>query len=324
VIDALSDVLRAVRLTGAAFFEVKAAVPWVAEAPDPQAVGRHFMPGAEHVIEYHGVSAGTCWVGVVGEPQIQLFAGDIIVFPHGDPHVLSNPPGLRGGPDIDALKAAGRADVPITLAVGGGGNERAEIVCGFLACDARPFNPLLSALPRVIHVPGTGKGAATRRGLIELALRESNAARPGSSCVLARVSELLFVEVVREYLDTLPVEKVGWLAGLRDENIGRALQKLHAQPAHAWTLDELAREIGMSRSSMAERFTHLLGVPPMQYLTQWRLQLAAELLHTGQVSLAEIAQRVGYSSEFALSRAFKRSYGVAPAFYRRRAAADRG
>lgn len=326
MIDTLSDVLRAVRLTGAAFFELKTCVPWVVEATAPLELGRHFMPGAEHVIEYHAVSSGSCWVGLMGQPQLQLNEGDIIVFPHGDPHVLSNPPGLRGGPEIDTIKAAGRAELPLSFSLGdtgaGDGSERAQVVCGFLGCDVRPFNPLLSALPRMIHVPGTGAGAATRRGLIALAVRESTTPRPGGGSILARVSELLFVEIVREYIETLPEGNNGWLAGLRDDNIGRALQRLHARPAHGWTLEELAKEIGMSRSSMAERFTDLLGVPPMQYLAQWRLQLAGELLRTSEVSLAEIAQRVGYSTEFALSRAFKRSYGIAPGYYRRGAGDD--
>lgn len=315
--DTLSDVLRAVRLTGAAFLELETCVPWVAEAPAPPELGRHFLPGAEHVIEYHAVNSGRCWAGLWGEAQVELNEGDIIVFPHGDPHVLSNPPGLRGGPEFAALKAAGRAALPIPVTLGGQGGERAEVVCGFLGCDARPFNPLISALPRVIHVRGTGPGAAARRELLGLALRESGAPRQGSSTILARVCELLFVEVVREYIETLAEDKVGWLAGLRDPNISRALQRLHTEPAKDWSLDDLAKEAGMSRSSLVERFSHLVGMPPMQYLAQWRLQLAAELLRTTELSLAAIAAQVGYSTEFALSRAFKRHYGVAPGSYRR-------
>ncbi|HEX3770405.1 MAG TPA: AraC family transcriptional regulator, partial [Polyangiaceae bacterium] len=201
-----------------------------------------------------------------------------------------------------------------------GGRERAEVICGFLGCDARPYNPLLSALPRVMHVRSAGAGVIPR--FIEIALAESLAPRSGSECVLARLSELLFVEVVRRYVADLPPEQTGWLAGLRDDTIGRALEKLHQRPAHPWTLEELAKECAMSRSSLAERFALFVGIPPIQYLAQWRIQLAASLLRTTKASLAEIAAQVGYGSEAALSRAFKRQVGVAPAPYRRGAALE--
>src|SRR5262249_30138644 len=158
------------------------------------------------------------------------------------------------------------------------GAERAEVICGFLGCDARPFNPLLSTLPRMIHLPRRDSDDRSLEHLVKLALAESMAQRAGGEVVLARLSELLFVEVVRRHLATLSPEEVGWLAGLRDDNVGRALGKLHLRPAHGWSLDELAREVGLSRSVFAERFTHFVGVPAMQYLSQWRMQLAAQLL----------------------------------------------
>jgi AraC-like DNA-binding protein len=152
--------------------------------------------------------------------------------------------------------------------------------------------------------------------LVELAVAESNQERAGGECVLSKLSELLFVEVVRRYIAQMPPETVGWFAGMRDENVGRALQRLHERPSHDWSLEELGKECGLSRSVLAERFAQLVGVPPIQYLAQWRIQLAASLLRSGKSSLAEIADRVGYGSEAALSRAFKRQVGVAPAFYR--------
>lgn len=315
--DALSDVLRGVRLTGAVFFAVDACAPWVAEAPPASVVGPHILPGVEHVIEYHVVTSGSCWGGLLDEPAIRLGAGDVIVFPQGDSHVMASAPGMRGHPDLEEYRAAAMQRLPISVSVGSGSGERAELICGFLGCDARPFNPLLSALPRVIHIATSDdKGSLVRR-FMELALAESSARSSGSDCVLSRLSELLFVEVVRRYVASLPSENVGWLSGLRDETVGRALQKLHQSPARAWSLEELAREVGVSRSTLAERFAHFVGVPPIQYLTQWRMQLAASLLRTTNLGLAEIAERVGYGSEAALSRAFKRSVGVAPAPYRR-------
>jgi len=223
---------------------------------------------------------------------------------------------MRGEMRLEAMRAVTRQRVPLTMSIHGGGPDRARLVCGFLGCDARPFNPLLDALPRVIHLRAA-EGDDVLRKLVELAVVESAEPRPGGDCALSRLSELLFVEVVRRYVAQLPVEGVGWFAGLRDDNVGRALGKLHQRPAHDWSLEELARACGLSRSVLAERFAELVGIPPIQYLAQWRIQLAASLLRSGKASLAEIADRVGYGSEAALSRAFKRQLGIAPALYRR-------
>jgi len=315
-IDTLSDVLRAVRLTGAVFFSVDASTPWVAEAPPARELGEHVMPGVEHVIEYHVMKCGTAWGGIVGEEPVHLETGDVIVFPQGDPHVLSSAPGMRA-PAGRRAPPRTFTRLPISIRHEGGGPERAEIVCGFIGCDLRPFNPLLAALPRVIHIPRRGADDSVFAQLVTLAVAESAGHAEGSESMLARVSELLFVEVVRRYVATLPPEQRGWLAGLRDERIGRVLGVVHHRPAHPWSLDELAQEAGMSRSNLAESFANLVGIPPMQYLAQWRMQLAATLLSTTSLGLAEIAGRVGYGSEAALSRAYKRSVGVAPADWRR-------
>jgi AraC-like DNA-binding protein len=316
-VDTLSEVLRAVRLTGAVFFSIDASAPWVAETPASREVGPRIMPGVEHVIEYHLIVSGSCWGGIVDETPVRLGSGDIIVFPQGDAHVMSSAPGMRGLPNAEAMRKAQESRLPVAIDLRGGGAERAEVICGFLGCDARPFNPLLSTLPRVLHVPRDPAGDGVLEQLVKLALAESTVTRAGSDAVLARLSELLFVEVVRRHLATLPPETCGWLAGLRDDSIGRVLGKLHDRPAYGWGLEELAREVGMSRSVLAERFTHFVGVPPMQYLAQWRMQLAATLLSTTSMGLSEIAERIGYGSEAALSRAYKRWVGVAPADWRR-------
>ena len=288
-------------------------------------IAPHIGGGVEHVVNYHVVTSGTCWAGLVGEPAFRIEAGDIVAFPHGDPHVLSSEPGMRGRADADVYQAASRQNVPFCVSLPGGGPAGAGLVCGFLGCDARPFNPLLAALPRVIHLPAAREGTAAARGLIDLALAESTAPRPGSQGVLSRLSEVLLVEIVRfsrPRRAARPSRRDGSRAS-RTQIVGPALNNLHQRPTTVWTLARLAKEVGTSRSVLAARFTRLVGMPPMQYLARWRMQMAATLLRTTPAGLAEIAERVGYGSEAALSRAFKRSLGVAPAYYRRDPAQDR-
>jgi len=316
--DVLSEVLRAVRLTGAVFFKVDAWAPWVAEAPAAKWIAPHVMPGAEHVIEYHLITRGSCWAGIVGDTPVQLSAGDVIVFPQGDAHTVSSAPGMRG-PDADPELFRRPADVqlPIAMSLNTAGPEKTEVLCGFIGCDARPFNPLLATLPRALHVKREqiGDGALLEH-LMRAAVGESGAPKPGSETMLSRLSELLFIEIVRHYCAQLPSDTKGWLAGLRDDVIGRSLSILHDRPAEPWSLESLAREVGLSRSALAERFHSFVGTPPMQYLARWRMQLAASLLSGSQLTLSQVAERVGYGSETALSRAFKRLVGVAPSAWR--------
>lgn len=319
--DTLSDVLRAVRLTGAVFFDVDARAPWVAEAPAACEVAPFIMPGAEHVIEYHLVTVGTCYGALIGGTPVELHSGDLIIFPQGDAHVISSAPGMRSVPDLAAHRRANGVQLPIQLQEGGNG-EPIGVICGFLGCDARPFNPLLATLPRALVVRKEQLSARhppalqSLAPLIALAVSESKARRSGSECALARLSELLFVEAIRAYVETLSAEQSGWLAGLRDPHVGRALSLLHARPSRPWAIEDLSREIGLSKSVLIERFVHFVGVPPIQYLAKWRMQLASERLRGTTESLAEIAERVGYGSESAFSRAFKRLVGVPPTSFR--------
>jgi AraC-like DNA-binding protein len=313
--DALSDVLRAVRLTGAVFFDVQASEPWVAESPPGSTIVGSIFPGADHLMSYHVVTHGHAWASVEGEPAIRLAAGDIIVFPHGDPHAMSSAPGLREPPDLSLFRRPSDRHLPFALSMGEAHDDAAHIVCGFLGCDARPFNPLLASLPRVIRVSDPAGGAIGP--LARFAAAESKEPRIGGECVLGRLSELMFVDVVRRYLETLPAGRTGWLAALREPFVGRALTAMHGNPARAWTLESLAREVGLSRSALAERFTHIVGQPPMHYLTNWRMQLAASLLLSGVDGVAHVAERVGYESEAAFSRAFKKAVGVAPGQWRK-------
>ena len=215
---------------------------------------------------------------------------------------------------LDAAQQRGR--LPLTIRMGVDAQPCTQVVCGFLGCDARPFNPLLMHLPRAIHLRREASDGALQ-SFVELALEESETRAAGSECALARLSELMFVDVIRRHLAGLPPGQTGWLAGLRDELVGRCLGKLHDEPARAWTLETLAREVGMSRSTLMERFSHFVGVPPMQYLAQWRMHLAAGKLTSSSKSLATIAGEVGYGSEPAFSRAFKRELGIAPARFRK-------
>ncbi|MGZ6070205.1 MAG: AraC family transcriptional regulator [Myxococcaceae bacterium] len=312
--DVLSDVLRAVRLTGAVYFSVDASAPFAAEALPAREVAPHVMPGVEHVLEYHLITQGKCWAGIVGEEPLLLHEGDIIVFPQGDPHIMSSTPGMRGQTSLDTYRRPVGSRLPFSLSEQGGG-ARTQMVCGFLGYDARPFNPLLATLPRTLRVSAR-EGGGWLEALANLAVAETTAGRTGGECVLARASELMFVEVIRRYVATLPPEQTGWLAGLRDPFVGRALAALHDRPAEPWTVESLAREAALSRSALAERFAHLVGEAPMQYLTRWRMQLAATLLRTRAASVFEAAVEVGYASEAAFSRAFKKIVGVPPAAWR--------
>jgi AraC-like DNA-binding protein len=318
--DALSDVLKTVRLTGATFFDVVATAPWVAESPPREMILPKILPGAEHLIAYHVVTEGRCFANIVGEEPIALEAGEVIVFTKGDPHVMSSSPGMRAGPiPPGALDTATLSQLPFCINYGSDGPTTAKLVCGYLACDAQPFNPLLENLPRVIKAGGKRGGDADWLGqFIRVATTESADKRAGGESVLAKLSELMFIEVIRRHLATLPPEQAGWLAGLRDPFVGKALSLMHARPAQDWTIEDLARDVGLSRSVLAERFADLVGMPPIQYLAKWRMQIATGLL-SGGANIATVAAEVGYGSEPAFSRAFKKMVGVPPSDWRRRA-----
>jgi AraC-like DNA-binding protein len=319
--DTLSDVLRTVRLTGATFFDVVAKAPWAVESPRREMILPRILPGAEHLIAYHVVTEGRCFATIAGGEPVVVEAGQVIVLTRGDPHIMSSHPGMSPDPNPrDFIAAAAAGQLPFFVNYGGDGAASAKLVCGYLACDAGPFNPLLDNLPPVITAgdrPGDDTGWLGH--FIRFAVMESADKRAGGESVLAKLSELMFIEVVRRHLEALPPEQAGWLAGLRDPFVGKALAFMHAQPARDWTIEELAREAGLSRSVLAERFTGLVGLPPMQYLAKWRMQIASGLLSEGSANLASIAHEIGYESEAAFSRAFKKMVGLPPSVWRRRA-----
>lgn len=309
--DPLSDVLRVVRLNGAFFFAVEARGPWRVESVAATELSPRVLPEAQHLISYHVLTEGSCWGGVVGEEMVELQPGDVILFTQGDPHAMGSSPHPINEPTTAATSSA---RYPETVRLGESGPRSASIVCGFLGCDRLPFNPLIATLPRTLHIRGLSRGWIG--SFAQQVVAESRAERAGADLVLTRLAELMFLEVLRRYLEDLTAEQTGWLAGLRDPLVGQALALLHARPAHPWTLAELAGEVAGSRSKLVERFTSLVGYPPMQYLTQWRMQLAANLLTQSGAKVAAVAAEVGYESEAAFSRAFKKATGVAPGGWR--------
>jgi len=331
--DTLSDVLRSVRLRGAVFYYVSCEGDWVAEAPASRDIAAAVMPGTDHVIEYHVVTGGGCWAAIVGEQPRRLRPGDTILLPQGDPHVLSSAPGMRADPRPNAYFEMQHHDRPFRVhhdpshrpkiaALGDDthwppkGEPATTLVCGFIGCDVRPFNPLLAALPRFLHLPANGAGGLSEQ-FAQLAVAESGDRRPGSEALLERLSEMMFVDAIRRHVDGLEGEARGWLAGLRDRFVGRALALIHERPGQDWSVEELGQRVGLSRSALYERFEALVGQPPMQYLTQWRMQVASRLLRDSRLTVAAVALEVGYESEAAFARAFKRAVGTPPAAWRR-------
>jgi len=317
-IDALSDVLRVAHLTGGVFLHAEFFAPWCMAARVAPAHCAPLLNPASDLIPYHYVVEGELHVRVdrKGEEAFLVRPGEVILLPHNDLHLLGSDlclPPVMGNDIIQPPRDGGLFSIHY-----GGDGARTSMVCGFLGCDNAERNPVISTLPAAIKLNADESGAAEWiRSTFQFAAAEVADGRPGSETVLAKLSELLFVEAVRRYADTLPEGQTGWLAGLRDRHVSRALALMHRDITHSWTVDELGREVGLSRSALAERFTRLIGEAPMHYLANWRMQVAAQKLRNNTESLANVASTVGYESEAAFSRAFKKAFGTAPATWRR-------
>ena len=315
--DVLSEVLSAVRLQGALFFNGEFSAPWCLNSPQSAAVAPYLSPGAGHLIIYHFLIEGHAYARLPDGRQEELTAGDIVIFPHGDAHALG-----CGSPEkpVDALQTfAKNISQGLKVIRFGGGGEVARFVCGFLACEPRLSQVFLAGLPPILKVHVVNEASDQwLQYAIRFSVGEVNGSNAGSGLVLAKLSEVLFVETLRRYVNALPPGDTGWLAGARDPVIGQALALLHKDPAYPWTLSNLARRTGLSRTRLAGRFSHFLGESPMAYLAQWRLKLGAEILQSTEHSVAEIASRVGYGSEAAFNRAFKREFDCPPAQFRRK------
>jgi AraC-like DNA-binding protein len=332
--DVLSDVLRVVRLSGAVFFTADFSSPWAIESPVPARLASAVMPEAECIVLFHILVEGECEVVCRGVPAMAMEAGDVVVFPHGEQHTMGSHAAATTTP-LTSVFSPGKYDEPPQLSFGGGGRT-SRLVCGYLNFDQR-FAPLVEALPTMLLVrsrndyaaidafdargsrPATvPQGSGTWLGTtLKFTIDEARAARAGNAAMLGRLTELMFVEILREYMQGLPASQGGWLAGVNDAYVGKALRLLHADPVRDWTVEELAREVAVSRSVLAQRFTELIGEAPMRYLANWRMQLAKQMMREGTRNIQDIATRVGYDSEASFNRAFKRATGFPPATWRR-------
>ena len=313
--DVLSEVLKVVKLQGAVFYNGEFSSPWSVCSPASRTVAPHLAPGAGHVIIYHLLTEGRASARLPDGQSISLDAGDLVIFPHGDSHIIENGRAAKSvnlAEELARLVARG-----LKLARFGGGGEVTKFICGFMACDRQLSQVFLSGLPPVFKV--SIRNHISGRWLensIRFSVNEADASRAGGEAVLAKLSEVLFVETLRAYIAELPTEQIGWLAGARDSVVGKTLALMHRNPARPWTLVTLANEVGVSRSVLAERFRHYLNEAPMAYLTRWRLQLGAQMLASTSYPVAQIASEVGYESEAAFNRAFKREFTAPPARFR--------
>jgi len=315
--DALSEVLRSVRLTGAIFLRAEFTEPWGFRAREASSAAALLAPGTEHLVPFHFVSEGEASVDVEGCEPVELEAGDLVVLPRGDAHVLKN--GAVAAPVDSSVLLPEILKRNVVSERGGGGGPVTRFICGYVGFDHHAAKVFLSGLPPVFKVAvcHDPTGAWISNAIAHLA-SESESTRPGSRALLAKLAEALFIEALRRHMAELPPAQNGWLAAARDPAIGAALAAMHREPARAWTVAELARSAGVSRTIFSERFAGLLGQTPMAYLGQWRLQLGARHLQSGNEGVMQIALDVGYESESAFNRAFKRHFGVPPARFRRR------
>jgi AraC family transcriptional regulator, alkane utilization regulator len=313
--DVLSDILRVIRFSGTIDLRTEFSAPWAIETPSCLHFADLIQSETTHIIPFHIVAEGTCWVKAKTDFCRALSPGDIIIFPHGDAHILGDR--LDRTPMlITELLPAPPWRNPPTLIYGGGGTVT-RLVCGFLQCEQLLMHPFLKSLPEFMHIQVFAElTAPLLKTGVQYIIQEADCAQPGSACVLVRLVELMFIEILRNHMQNSSEKQVVGVLALNDPIIGQALNCIHTDPAHPWTVSELAQWVGVSRSALATRFTEMLGQPPIQYLIQWRLQLAAHHLLNTDESIARIASQVGYASEVAFNRAFKRYAGKPPGTWR--------
>ncbi len=322
--DVLSEVLKAVKLDGALFYNAEFSAPWCFRQPHSRTVASYLSPGSKHMIIFHLLTEGRGYAHVEGDGRsVPLSAGDIVIFPHGDPHLMGNGSSVT---PVDSEKELKRLlSQGLKVSCFGGGGEITRLVCGYMACEPHLSRIFLGGLPPILKVNIRNDAAGEwLEQTIRHSVNNADVSEPGGEAVLAKLSEVLFIETLRRYIALLPPEQTGWLAGIRDPEVGNALALLHRRPAHPWTIASLGNEVGISRSVLAERFRRYLSETPMAYLTRWRLQLGAQLLQSTSNSVAAIAGEVGYESEPAFNRAFKRQFGLPPARFRSQSKSARG
>ena len=315
--DAFSEILSGLKLNGAVYFSAEFSAPWCFSSPPSSTLAALLAPAARQLVIYHFLIDGSALVELGNGQSVELEPGDVVILPHGDPHHMTSGKGVTAAPQTSAIfsKVKSRDLSPMQA---GGGGEAARFVCGYMACDPHISRPILSGLPPAfkVNIRTDRSGQWLENAILHL-VEEAASAGVGSAAMLAKLSEALFVDTLRRYVVSLPEQHVGWLAGARDPIVGKSLGLLHSRVADPWTIANLASEVGISRSALVERFTRYLSEPPMTYLTNWRLRLAAEALRSTHKGVAEIAGEVGYESEAAFNRTFKRTFGLPPARFRR-------
>ncbi len=312
--DLLSDLLDTMHLSGTVLFRAEFCEPWSVTTPNCRQLAQVLPFRTEHIIPFHVIAAGGCSMAMEGAEPVWLQEGDAVLLPYGDDHLLS------GKQDAAPVHIGMLLPPPpwsgMLVVEHGGGGARTSIICGFVQCDELLFHPILRDLPKFLHVSPDSTDAWLA-GTIRHTAAEATRAAPGSRSMMSRLTEVMFVEILRKYMQGLSADEVGWFAALNDPVVGASLKRLHAKPFDDWSVEHLAREIGVSRTVLADRFKHFLDQPPMKYLVQWRLQLAAQKLKANDAPLKTIADEIGYESEAAFSRAFKRLFGLPPADWRR-------
>jgi len=315
--DVLADILKVVKLDAALFFNAEFSAPWCFSVRPSKEIAHYLSPSSGHLIVYHLVTEGRAYAGLSAGSRVELAAGDIVILPHGDAHLMGN--GAYQKP-IDSLsKFAQNMAGQLKVARYGGGGDMTRFICGYMACSPRLSEVFLAGLPPIfkVNLSQTPSGEWIEES-IRFSVNQKGEPDAASSSVRTKLSEVLFVETLRGYINSLPADQIGWLAGARDPVVGQALSLLHKEPEQDWTIMNLAKSVGLSRTRLAERFRHFLGESPIAYLTHWRLKLAAELLQTSDHSVAQVAATVGYGSEASFNRAFKREFACPPAQFRRR------
>jgi AraC-like DNA-binding protein len=314
MIDPLLEVLRSVRLKGGVFLDARFTAPWCVHTNIVAEDCGAFPVKPPLLIAYHFVIAGKVLVSVAGEPTLDVRAGEIVLLPRNDVHTLASGTGLVPVSARQLIQPS--ADGGLARISHGGGGEPAQIVCGFLGSEDS-YNPLIATLPRILKLDvREGVSREWVEASVRFAAGELTAGRFASSSLMARLSELLFVEAMRQYSATFSDQEAGWLKGVVDPQVGRALAAIHHNITSPWSADSLAKEVSMSRSAFVDRFTTLVGMPPIRYLTVWRLQAAKRILRETSKTIAQLAQEVGYGSDEAFSRAFKREFGLSPSRWR--------
>ena len=315
--DALSEVLKTVKLDSAFFFNAEFSAPWSFHSPASCKLAPYINHSGGHVIVYHLLIEGNAFAQL-GDERLAIIPGDVVICPHGDSHAFESGPclhSLDGETELQRIFAQG-----LKLSRMGGGGEVARFVCGYMVCEPSLSQAFLAGLPSMFKVNiRQEQSGQWLENSIRYSLTETHASDAGSQAVQAKLSEALFIETLRRYMSLLPEGQTGWLAGARDAEIGKVLALIHRRPAAPWTVATLAHEAGISRAVLAARFRQCIGESPVAYLTRWRLQLGAQMLSTTRRSVAQIASKVGYDSEQAFNRAFKRNFGSPPARYRNEA-----